>query len=516
MITLDGEATVTVDTGETVSVSGTVDTYIVGTYTVTYTSTDASGNDGTATRTVRVVEPVTQSLYLNKGWNLVSFYVKPADFSIENIFNEYPNEPEEIKGGVSYSRDEGDLKTTLKVSEAYWIKVSKSFTINVIGVVPEEDVKQDLKRGLNSFDLTVDSIKNISTRLYFLTLSHEELVVVKFFSVFDPENNGLTKEDLVALGGEQEDFDGIGTNDGKITFGELLGYINSTSGGQAVLNNLSEITKVVKEFFSVFATESDGLTLKDLQALGGKPEDFINIDTNGNNTISPREVLIFLNSSNNDDDEGGLEFLKEGIKIGKIVREFFSVFDPENDGLTNVDRKALGTEQQDFNNIDINDDGKITFRELITFIFSDDRYTESIPLLLKEYIRVAKLGVNLTISTFDTSEDAEVWTAVGTIRVEDNNPMLKTTLTIEGDDSNYFTLGGDNFLYLKKTLDFEEKQTLKASIKATTQVHGDDTIPPVSKSFDFELNIIDIPNTTYSGRFFISTFPVDENTTADS
>ena len=39
--------------------------------------------------------------------------------------------------GVSYLRDGGDLKTTLKVSEAYWIEVSKSFTINVIGVVPE-------------------------------------------------------------------------------------------------------------------------------------------------------------------------------------------------------------------------------------------------------------------------------------------------------------------------------------------------------------------------------------------
>jgi len=124
---------------------------------------------GTIDGSVRVVEPVTQSLYLKKGWNLVSFYVKPADFSIKNIFNEYPNEPEEIKGGVSYLLGDGDSETTLTVSEAYWIKVSKSFTINVIGVVPEEDVKQDLKRGLNSFNLTRESIKNVSTRLFFLT-----------------------------------------------------------------------------------------------------------------------------------------------------------------------------------------------------------------------------------------------------------------------------------------------------------------------------------------------------------
>ena len=40
----------------TVTSSGTVDTSKVGTYTITYTSTDASGNTGTETRTVNVVD----------------------------------------------------------------------------------------------------------------------------------------------------------------------------------------------------------------------------------------------------------------------------------------------------------------------------------------------------------------------------------------------------------------------------------------------------------------------------
>jgi hypothetical protein len=44
------------DTGETVVVSGSVDTSTVGSYTLTYTATDASGNVGTATRTVNVVD----------------------------------------------------------------------------------------------------------------------------------------------------------------------------------------------------------------------------------------------------------------------------------------------------------------------------------------------------------------------------------------------------------------------------------------------------------------------------
>lgn len=44
----------TAKTGETVVITGTVNTAVAGTYTITYTATDAAGNIGTATRTVTV------------------------------------------------------------------------------------------------------------------------------------------------------------------------------------------------------------------------------------------------------------------------------------------------------------------------------------------------------------------------------------------------------------------------------------------------------------------------------
>ena len=47
------DAGATADGGETVTVSGTVDTNTIGTYTVTYSATDGT-NTGTATRTVTV------------------------------------------------------------------------------------------------------------------------------------------------------------------------------------------------------------------------------------------------------------------------------------------------------------------------------------------------------------------------------------------------------------------------------------------------------------------------------
>ena len=50
------DAGATSDGGESVTTSGTVDTNTVGTYTITYSATDAAGNTSTATRTVNVVD----------------------------------------------------------------------------------------------------------------------------------------------------------------------------------------------------------------------------------------------------------------------------------------------------------------------------------------------------------------------------------------------------------------------------------------------------------------------------
>jgi hypothetical protein len=50
------DAGATSDGGETVSSSGSVDPNTLGTYTITYSATDAAGNTSTATRTVNVID----------------------------------------------------------------------------------------------------------------------------------------------------------------------------------------------------------------------------------------------------------------------------------------------------------------------------------------------------------------------------------------------------------------------------------------------------------------------------
>ena len=64
--------------GETVSVSGSVDVTTVGTYTLTYSATDATGNTGTATRTVTVY----QSLFTYTG-SAQTFTVPPGVSTIQ-------------------------------------------------------------------------------------------------------------------------------------------------------------------------------------------------------------------------------------------------------------------------------------------------------------------------------------------------------------------------------------------------------------------------------------------------
>jgi len=84
VVTLTGDATVTLEAGATftdagatasdnydataaVVVSGTVNNGALGTYTLTYTSTDASGNVGTATRTVTVIDTTSPVITVTGG-----------------------------------------------------------------------------------------------------------------------------------------------------------------------------------------------------------------------------------------------------------------------------------------------------------------------------------------------------------------------------------------------------------------------------------------------------------------
>ena len=65
------DAGATADGGETVTVPGTVDTSIVGTYIITYSATDADGNTSTARRTVNVVDTTAPVVTITGNANVI-------------------------------------------------------------------------------------------------------------------------------------------------------------------------------------------------------------------------------------------------------------------------------------------------------------------------------------------------------------------------------------------------------------------------------------------------------------
>ncbi len=84
-----------VDGPVTVTTTGSVDTSTVGTYTITYTATDAAGNTATATRTVNVKQSGTGTVYEDAednntdGW--IVYDDTPAGAVITNVYDEDKN-----------------------------------------------------------------------------------------------------------------------------------------------------------------------------------------------------------------------------------------------------------------------------------------------------------------------------------------------------------------------------------------------------------------------------------------
>jgi len=160
VLTLNGDASITIYQGTTfgnpgaaavdnvdgdltssIIVSGSVDTSTIGTYTINYDISDAVGNAATTvSRTVVVEKAETQTLSLNAGWNLVSFYVEPTDMTAATVLAPISSSLLQIKNLTS-SYDPGipsflNTLSSLSVKDGYWVKVSEDVSLDVEGTVP--------------------------------------------------------------------------------------------------------------------------------------------------------------------------------------------------------------------------------------------------------------------------------------------------------------------------------------------------------------------------------------------
>jgi hypothetical protein len=192
------DAGASADGGETVTVSGAMNTSIAGTYTITYSATDASSNTGTATRTVTVVGSDAgekQSLNLREGWNLVSFFVEADDMTPATIFAPIHDKLLEVKNLLhSYdptlTADFAFLNTlsSLSVKDGYWLKVSEDVSLDVEGTVPS-GVSINVKSGWNLVGYPRSSGEGVADEL--TSLGNTVVQIKDLESLYDPSESSF-------------------------------------------------------------------------------------------------------------------------------------------------------------------------------------------------------------------------------------------------------------------------------------------------------------------------------------
>ena len=110
--------------------------------------------------------------------------------------------------------------------------------------------------------------------------------------------------------------------------------------------------------------------------------------------------------------------------------------------------------------------------------------------------------LEISITTFEVSENAEVGTLVGLIETKAplNDPIISINLIGDG----YITLVNGNELRTAQELDYEENVSHSFTINVQNNKQ--------STSKEAVVNVTDIPNTSYTGRFFVSVFNIENET----
>jgi len=139
----------------------------------------------------------------------------------------------------------------------------------------------------------------------------------------------------------------------------------------------------------------------------------------------------------------------------------------------------------------------------LSFTVSDGE--NEVPGSVKILIEDAPRPPEISISTIEISEDAEIGAIVGSVEVKD--PMGGQIISINLQGDGFIELV-DGVLKTTQELDYETNTSHPFTInaKASDRVDG----PGLSGSKLESISVSDIPNATYSARFFLYIFNVED------
>ena len=102
---------------------------------------------------VVIVNPLTQTIVLKKGWNLISFNVTPSDMTIENVFSTVLSNVVEVKNADGFWRNgQAILYNSLNAisdGEAYFVFVNADCSLEISGIKTALPLIKSLKLGWN-------------------------------------------------------------------------------------------------------------------------------------------------------------------------------------------------------------------------------------------------------------------------------------------------------------------------------------------------------------------------------
>ena len=170
---------------------------------------------------------------------------------------------------------------------------------------------------------------------------------------------------------------------------------------------------------------------------------------------------------------------------------FTGVLSIASDGSVTVSSGALLTFDSAFNGASLG------------FTVSDGE--NDVPGSVKILIEDVPRPPEISIITLEISEDAEIGTIVGFVEAIDPMGGQIVSISLQGDG---FIELIDGVLKTSQELDYETTTAHPFTITAQASDRSDG--PGLSGSKSESVRVADIPNATYTGRFFISIFNVDD------